>query len=109
MAAGVAAVAWAGGIVGPSDGTGALAALAAPLGFLLVAVPLAVVLDEVGFFAAVAALVDAGRHLRLGLWALAAAVVILFNLDAAVVLLTPLYLRIAQRHGDEPLALAFIP
>ena len=34
---------------------------------------------------------------------------ILFNLDAAVVLLTPLYVRIAQRHGDDPLALAFIP
>ena len=71
--------------------------------------PLAVVLDEVGFFAAVAALVDGGRHLRLGLWALAAAVVILFNLDAAVVLLTPLYVRIARRHGEDPLALAFIP
>ena len=50
---------------------------------------------SVGFFAAVAALVDGGRHLRLGLWVLAAAVTVLFNLDAAVVLLTPLYVRIA--------------
>jgi arsenical pump membrane protein len=109
MAAGVAVVALVAGVVVPSDLADAVDALAAPLGFLLVAVPLAVVLDEVGFFATVAALVDAGRHLRIGLWVLAAAVVILFNLDAAVVLLTPLYLRIALRHGDEPLALAFIP
>ncbi len=87
----------------------ALDALAAPLGFLLVAVPLAVVLDEVGFFSSVAALVDGGRHLRLGLWVLAAAVTVLFNLDAAVVLLTPLYIRIADRRGEDPLALAFIP
>ena len=108
-AAGVAVVALVVGVVDGSDVRGAFDALAAPLGFVLVAVPLAVVLDEVGFFAAVAALVDGGRHLRLGLWALAAAVVILFNLDAAVVLLTPLYVRIAQRHGDDPLALAFIP
>ena len=33
----------------------------------------------------------------------------LFNLDAAVVLLTPLYVRIARRHGEDPVALAFIP
>jgi arsenical pump membrane protein len=87
----------------------ALEALAAPLAFLLVAVPLAVVLDEVGFFSSLAALVDGGRHLRLGLWVLAAAVTVLFNLDAAVVLLTPLFVRLAHRHGDDPVALAFIP
>ncbi len=109
MAAVVAVVALVAGVVDASDLHDALDALASPLGFLLVAVPLAVVLDELGFFAAVAAMVDGGRHLRLGLWALAAAVVILFNLDAAVVLLTPLYVRIALRHGDDPLALAFIP
>ena len=34
------------------------------------------------------------RHLRLALWCLAGAVTVLFNLDAAVVLLTPLYVRI---------------
>ena len=66
-------------------------------------------LDDVGFFASLAALVDGGRHLRLGLWVLAAAVTVLFNLDAAVVLLTPLYVRLAHRHGDDPIALAFIP
>lgn len=34
---------------------------------------------------------------------------VVFYLDAAVVLLTPLYVRIARRHGDDPVALAFIP
>jgi arsenical pump membrane protein len=36
-------------------------------------------------------------------------VTVLLNLDAAVVLLTPLYLRIADRHGEDPLALASVP
>jgi arsenical pump membrane protein len=97
------------GVVSGSDLREAFDALVAPLGFLLVAVPLAVVLDDVGFFASAAALVGGGRHLRIGLWVLAAAVTVLFNLDAAVVLLTPLYLRIADRHGEDPLALAFVP
>jgi arsenical pump membrane protein len=112
VAAVAATVALAAVVVGivPSSAFGdALDALAAPLVFLLLAVPLAVGLDGVGFFASVAALVDGGRHLRLGLWGLAAAVTVLFNLDAAVVLLTPLYVRIAVRHGDDPVALAFIP
>jgi arsenical pump membrane protein len=109
LTAAVAVAALATGVVGWSDVRGALDALASPLGFLLAAVPLAVVLDDVGFFASVAALVDGGRHLRLGLWALAAAVTVLFNLDAAVVLLTPLYVRLAVRHGDDPVALAFVP
>jgi arsenical pump membrane protein len=80
-----------------------------PLAFLLLAVPLAVMLDHLGFFAAVAARIDHGRRLHLGLWCLAAAVTTLFNLDASVVLLTPLYVRIARRHGLDPLALAFVP
>ncbi len=83
--------------------------LANALAFLLIAVPLAVLLDETGFFAALAELVGGGRHLRLGLWVLAAFVTIVFNLDAAVVLLTPLYVRIAQRRGDDPIVLGFIP
>ncbi|HEY5424337.1 MAG TPA: hypothetical protein VIK05_12735 [Ilumatobacteraceae bacterium] len=40
---------------------------------------------------------------------LAAAVTVVFNLDAAVVLLTPLYIRIARRHGYSPEMLAFQP
>ena len=43
----------------------------------------------------------------LGLWVLAAAVTVVFNLDAAVVLLTPLYIRIARRHGYPAEAFAF--
>ncbi len=46
-----------------------------------------------------AAIVDGGAHLVAGLWVLAAGVTIVFNLDASVVLLTPLYIRIAQRHA----------
>ena len=34
---------------------------------------------------------------------------IVFNLDAAVVLLTPLYVRIAHRHDIPPVVLAFQP
>lgn len=80
-----------------------------PLLFLLFAVPLAVLLDRIGVFAALAALVSGGRHLAIGLWVLAAGVTIVFNLDASVVLLTPLYIRIARRHGLDPEVLAFQP
>ena len=80
-----------------------------PLLFLFLAVPLAVALDELGVFAALAATFDGGRFLVGGLWVLATGVVIVFNLDAAVVLLTPLYVRIAHRHGHAAEALAFQP
>ena len=83
--------------------------LANPVLFLLLAVPLAVLLDRSGFFAALAALVDGGRHLRTGLWVLAALVTVVFNLDAAVVLLTPLYVRVADRRGEDPVLFGFIP
>jgi arsenical pump membrane protein len=83
--------------------------MAGALAFLLLAVPLAVVLDDTGFFSALAAMAGGGRHLRSGLWALAAVVTIVFNLDAAVVLLTPLYVRIAERRGADPIELGFIP
>jgi arsenical pump membrane protein len=109
MASVVATVAVITGIVPVSAFDDALTNLGPPLAFLVLAVPLAVLLDELGFFATVAALVDAGPRLRLALWVLAALVTVLFNLDAAVVLLTPLYVRIASRHGDDPLLLAFLP
>jgi len=80
-----------------------------PLLFLLAAVPLAVLLDRIGVFAALAAAIDGGRHLVAWLWVLAAAVTVVFNLDAAVVLLTPLYIRLARRHGLDVETLAFIP
>jgi len=87
----------------------ALRTLGAPLGFLAAAVPLAVLLDHVGFFDAVAERVGAGTRLLPTLWVLAALVTTVLNLDASIVLLTPLYLRIARRHGIPPLRAAFIP
>jgi len=87
----------------------ALRPLAAPIGFLLVAVPLAALLDDIGFFDAASAAFARGTHLVLGLWVLGAVVTTTLNLDAAVVLLTPLYVRIARRRGLDPLALAFQP
>ncbi|MEZ5376799.1 MAG: SLC13 family permease [Acidimicrobiales bacterium] len=98
-----------GGLISFSDAGSALGDLRAPLLFLVCAVPLAVTLDDIGVFAALAASMDGGRHLAAWLWCLAAGVVIVFNLDAAVVLLTPLYIRIARRHGLDAEALAFQP
>jgi arsenical pump membrane protein len=97
------------GAFGPAMAGDALDPMVEPLGFLLLAVPLAVMLDRLGFFTAVAARIDHRRHLHLGLWLFAAAVTTLFNLDASVVLLTPLYVRIARRHGLDPVALGFMP
>jgi arsenical pump membrane protein len=96
-------------IVHWSDASDAMQLLTKPLLFLLFAVPLAILLDRIGVFAALAAMVDGGEHLVAWLWLLAAAVTIVFNLDASVVLLTPLYIRIAQRHGYSLEMLAFQP
>lgn len=87
----------------------AIRELAAPLGFLVAAVPLAVLLDRIGFFDAVASRFGDGPRLLPGLWCLAAIVTTVLNLDASIVLLTPLYIRIAQRSGRDPYRLAFIP
>ncbi|MEO1057854.1 MAG: SLC13 family permease [Actinomycetota bacterium] len=91
------------------DAWDALVDLAPALLFLVFAVPLAVALDELGFFAALAERVDGGRHLVVQLWVLATLVVIVFNLDAAVVLLTPLYARVALRNQMSPELLVFQP
>ena len=87
----------------------AVSPLVEPLLFLVFAVPLAVSLDDLGLFEAITSEITAGRHLDLQLWGLAALVVVVFNLDAAVVLLTPLYIRLARRRGLSPEALAFPP
>jgi arsenical pump membrane protein len=87
----------------------AIRPLLAPLAFLLLAVPLAVMLDRLGFFTALAALVGTGPKPQQGLWILAAAVTTFLNLDASVVLLTPLYIRIAHRRGLDPTMLALQP
>ena len=89
----------------------ALAAVAPALAFLLVGVPLAALLDELGFFDAVAGLL-AARYEQLpvlALWVLAAATTIALNLDTTIVLLTPLYVRLARRSGADPVPLALIP
>jgi len=87
----------------------AIRELAAPLGFLVAAVPLAVLLDHIGFFDALATRFGDGPRLLPGLWCLAAVVTTVLNLDASIVLLTPLYIRIAQRSERDPYRLAFIP
>ncbi len=97
------------GAMTPTAAVDSVRPLVTPLAFLLLAVPLAVMLDRIGFFSSVAALVDTGRNPLLGLWVLAAAVTTFLNLDASVVLLTPLYIRIARRHGLNPVMLALQP
>ena len=87
--------------VGTTDLAGARAALdplLAPLAFLLVAVPLATLLDDLGVFEA-AARASRSRDgtSSAGSGSSPPACVALLNLDAAVVLLTPLAIRIARR------------
>jgi arsenical pump membrane protein len=109
VAAVVTGLAIAVGVVPSGAFADAVRALDGPLAFLLLAVPLAVILDDIGFFEAASAAMGGGPRLRLRLWVFAAAVTVVFNLDAAVVLLTPLYVRLARRHGEDPVALAFMP
>ena len=97
------------GAISPTAAHHALNPLAEPIAFLLAAVPLAILLDRVGFFTSLAErLIATGRSTR-SLWILAAVVTTVLNLDASVVLLTPLYVRIARQTGRNPLTLAFQP
>jgi len=86
----------------------ALGDLVEPLLFVALAVPLAVLLDERGCFDAVARRLPV-RSTALGLWVLGAATVALVNLDAAVVLLTPVAIRAAARAGEDARGLALQP
>jgi arsenical pump membrane protein len=106
---GAALVAVAVGVVDASDLGDVLRPLAAPLAFVLVAVPLAASLDDVGVFDELAAFAARSRHVVGMLWILAGLVVALLNLDAAVVLLTPIYVRTALLVDVDPIALAFQP
>ncbi len=109
VAVAAAAVELAVGLIGPSAARDALGPLAPAIGFLLAAIPLAVLVDSVGFFESLAMVMSRGRHMVGWLWVLAALVTTVLNLDASVVLLTPLYVRIARRTGIDPLTLAFQP
>jgi arsenical pump membrane protein len=104
-----AAVALASGAAPAAASGRALRALVDPIAFLLAAVPLATLLDKAGVFAAAARRLGTGAGLVPGLWALAAVATAVLNLDASVVLLTPLYVRLAARSGHGRLALGSIP
>jgi len=97
------------GISAPGGAERSLQPLLQPVAFLIAAVPLAVLLDELGLFSAAASRLAAKGHGPAALWVLAAAVTTLLNLDAAVVLLTPLYVRLATKRGWPPLVLAVQP
>lgn len=103
------AVEIASGLSGVGLAVHALGGLSGALGFLLAAVPLSVLLDQLGLFEHLARLVSGGRHVALGLWVVAAGVTAILNLDASVVLLTPLFVRVARRLGLSPLSIAFQP
>src|SRR5262245_18677290 len=107
--AGPVALGCATGVVDPGDAADAIEYLDSSLAFLLIAVPLAVLLGAIGFFDAAAERVAMGHRLMPSLWVFAALVTTVFNLDAAIVLLTPLYIRIARLHRLDPLRMAFQP
>ncbi|QYG91500.1 citrate transporter [Iamia sp. SCSIO 61187] len=104
----LAAVAVAVGGLAAGVARAAVGDLVEPLLFVLLAVPLAVLLDRAGCFGAVARRLPAGRT-AVGLWVAGAATVALVNLDAAVVLLTPVAIRAAGRSGEDARGLALQP
>jgi len=79
--------------------------------FLCAAVPLADLLGELGFFDALTArIVRRFDPLPVWtLWVLATVTVAVLNLDAAIVLLTPLFIRLARQAERDVLSLALIP
>jgi arsenical pump membrane protein len=115
------------GVISLSGSWKALHPLVQPVAFLLAAVPMALLLDRLGLFTAIATRITgqvgpaAGHQLsgpigprpdRRGaghLWLLAALVTTFFNLDASVVLLTPLYVRVAHHRGWDAIGLAVQP
>lgn len=77
--------------------------------FLLAVVPMAVLLDYIGFFKAAATFALNRKKLFLWLWILAAVTTALINLDASVVLLTPLYITLARQEQIDPKLVVVIP
>lgn len=92
-----------------SELTSTLKLFATPLGFLLSVVPLAVLLDKLGYFKEIGNIISRRKNVEGGLWILACATVITCNLDAAVVLLTPLYVHIAKERNIDVVSLAIQP
>jgi arsenical pump membrane protein len=97
------------GVIGPGGAGDAVRPLLQPIAFLVAAVPLAVLLDQLGFFTGLAARVTRGGGGAGHLWVMAALVTTVLNLDASVVLLTPLYVRVARERGWDVLGLAVQP
>lgn len=79
------------------------------LAFLLVGVPLAVLLEKLGFFRAAADILLHRNPSLLKLWLLAAVTTAVLNLDTTIVLLTPLYAHIARKSKIPALPLLLIP
>jgi arsenical pump membrane protein len=77
--------------------------------FLLTVVPLAVLLDTIGFFKAAANFALNRKRLLFWLWLLAATTTALINLDASVVLLTPLYITLAREQMIDEKNIVIIP
>jgi arsenical pump membrane protein len=94
-----------------SDALDAVQAALPALAFLLAGVPLAALLDDLGLFEALAAALQRrwAELPVLALWILAALTTAMLNLDTTIVLLTPLYVRLARRSGVDPLPLALVP
>ena len=86
-----------------------LSSLWPALAFLLAGVPLAALLEKLGFFAAVLARGGERETPVAALWLLAALTTIVLNLDTTIVLLTPLYLQLARRSRVDPLPIVAIP
>lgn len=103
-----AAIAVVCGVVDADRAVDLLEPLVAPVLFVLTAVPLSVELDRRGAFEAVARRLPV-RGTAPGLWVLGAVTVALVNLDAAVVLLTPVAARAAARTGEDPVGLGMQP
>jgi arsenical pump membrane protein len=88
-----------------------LQAMVPALLFLCAGVPLAALLDRLGFFGAVADEIERRWDTVpiISLWVLAGATTAVLNLDTTVVLLTPLTVRLARRAKVDPLPIAAIP
>jgi arsenical pump membrane protein len=96
------------GALQPVDAWDSVRPLVEPTLFLLLAVTVAVLLDELEVFGAAARL-TARRHVCAGMWLVCAVAVAVLNLDAAVVLCTPLAVTVARRWRLDPVAMAFQP